>query len=124
MHRNLGCDESYDLRNRFLQVLNDTFDDSESTGNYFMPTADSVIDLALLDKQLDRVSQFQLVGVAIKRMQNGMTHSEAIQNLKAVELLKDNRDKIVERLMRKDKSLKGTLEQNIVCGDWLNATDI
>ena len=62
-----------------------------------------------------------LVGVAIKRMQNGMTHSEAIQNLKAVELLKDNRDKIVERLMRKDKSLKGTLEQNIVCGDWLNA---
>tara|TARA_E500000318_G_scaffold110297_1_gene125331 strand:- start:90 stop:635 length:546 start_codon:yes stop_codon:yes gene_type:complete len=60
------CDESYDLRNRFLQVLNDTFDDSESTGNYFMPTADSVIDLALLDKQLDRVSQFQLVGVALK----------------------------------------------------------
>ena len=60
------CDESYDLRNRFLQVLNDTFDDSESTGSYFMPTADSVIDLALLDKELDRVAQFQLVGVAIK----------------------------------------------------------
>tara|TARA_E500000318_G_scaffold97762_1_gene98675 strand:- start:8683 stop:9228 length:546 start_codon:yes stop_codon:yes gene_type:complete len=60
------CDESYDLRNRFLQVLNDTFDDADSTGNYFMPTADSVIDLALLDKELDRVSQFQLVGVAIK----------------------------------------------------------
>ena len=63
------CDESYDLRNRFLQVLNDTFDDSESTGNYFMPTADSVIDLALLDKELDRVSQFQLVGVAIKNVE-------------------------------------------------------
>ena len=28
--------------------------------------ADSVIDLALLDKELDRVAQFQLVGVAIK----------------------------------------------------------
>ena len=39
-----------------------------STGNYFMPTADSVIDLALLDKELDRVSQFQLVGVAIKNV--------------------------------------------------------
>ena len=63
------CDESYDLRNRFLQVLNDTFDDAESTGNYFMPTADSVIDLALLDKELDRVSQFQLVGVAIKNVE-------------------------------------------------------
>tara|TARA_R110001599_G_scaffold271446_1_gene472476 strand:+ start:3061 stop:3606 length:546 start_codon:yes stop_codon:yes gene_type:complete len=60
------CDESYDLRNRFLEVLNNTFDDSDSTGNYFMPTADSVIDLALLDKQLDRISQFQLVGVALK----------------------------------------------------------
>jgi hypothetical protein len=34
-----------------------------------MPTADSVIDLALLDKELDRVSQFQLVGVAIKSVQ-------------------------------------------------------
>lgn len=62
------CDESYDLRNRFLQVLNDTFDDATSTGNYFMPTADSVIDLALLDKELDRVAQFQLVGVAIKNV--------------------------------------------------------
>jgi len=63
------CDESYDLRNRFLQVLNDTFDDADSTGNYFMPTADSVIDLALLDKDLDRVSQFQLIGVAIKSVE-------------------------------------------------------
>jgi len=58
------CDETYDLRNRFLQVINDTFDDADSTGNYFIPNANSVIDLALLDKQLDRVSQFQLVGVA------------------------------------------------------------
>ena len=43
-----------------------SFDDADSTGSYFMPTADSVIDLALLDKELDRVAQFQLVGVAIK----------------------------------------------------------
>lgn len=62
------CDESYDLRNRFLQVMNDTFNDADSTGSYFMPTADSVIDLALLDKELDRVAQFQLVGVAIKNV--------------------------------------------------------
>ncbi len=58
------CDENYDLRNRFLEVINDTFDDSDSTGNYFIPNQNSVIDIALLDKQLDRVSQFQLVGVA------------------------------------------------------------
>ncbi len=58
------CDESHDVRNRFLQVLNDTFDDADSTGNYFTPTTDSVIDLVLLNKELDRVSQYQLVGVA------------------------------------------------------------
>ena len=61
-----------------------------------------------------------LVGVAIKRMQNGMTHSEAIQNLKAVEILNDNRDRIVQRLMRGDESTRQVLEQNIQCGDWLN----
>ena len=48
--------------------MNDTFNDADSTGNYFMPTADSVIDLALLDKELDRVAQFQLVGVAIQNV--------------------------------------------------------
>jgi hypothetical protein len=60
------CDESYNLREKFLQVSSDTFDDADSTGNYFMPTADAVIDLVLLDKELERVSQIQLVGVAIK----------------------------------------------------------
>jgi hypothetical protein len=65
-----------------------------------------------------------LVGVAMKRMQNGMTHKEAIQNLKAVELMQDNRDTIVKRLMCDDESLKQTLEQNIIVGDWLNEISI
>jgi len=65
-----------------------------------------------------------LVGVAMKRMQNGMTHKEAIQNLKAVELMQDNRDTIVKRLMCDDESLKQTLEQNIIQGDWLNEINI
>lgn len=63
-----------------------------------------------------------LVGVAMKRMENGMTHSEAVQNLKAVEILKDNRDTIIERLMCNDESLRQTLEQNIYTGDWLDAS--
>ena len=63
-----------------------------------------------------------LVGVAMKRMENGMSHSEAIQNLKAVEILKDNRNTIVERLMCNDESLRQTLEQNIYTGDWLDAS--
>jgi hypothetical protein len=60
----------------------------------------------------------------MKRMQNGMTHKEAIQNLKAVELMQDNRDTIVKRLMCDDESLKQTLEQNIIVGDWLNEISI
>lgn len=62
-------DESYDLRNKFLQALDDTFDDADSTGNYFTPTADSVIDLVLLDKELNKTDQYQLVGCAVKDVQ-------------------------------------------------------
>jgi hypothetical protein len=63
-------DESHNLREKFLQVQADTFDDADSTGNYFMPTADAVIDLVLLDKQLERVAQYQLVGCSIRNVGN------------------------------------------------------
>ncbi len=62
------ADESYDLYNKFQQVINDTFNDEDSTGNYFAPKASSVIDLVQLDKQLERVSQYQLVGVSIRNI--------------------------------------------------------
>lgn len=61
-------DESHNLREKFLQVQNDTFDDTDSTGNYFMPTSDAVIDLVLLDKELNRVAQYQLVGCSIRNV--------------------------------------------------------
>jgi hypothetical protein len=60
------CDEQYNLREAFLRASRATFDDETSTGAYFAPKPDSVIDLVLLDKQLDRAKQYQLVGVAIK----------------------------------------------------------
>ena len=62
------ADESYSLYEKFQQVVNDTFNDADSTGNYFAPKASSVIDLVQLDKQLDRVSQYQLVGVSIRNL--------------------------------------------------------
>lgn len=61
-------DESHNLREKFLQVQADTFDDADSTGNYFMPTADAVIDLVLLDKEMNRVAQYQLVGCSIRNV--------------------------------------------------------
>lgn len=60
-----------------------------------------------------------LVGFALKRMECGMPHNEAVKNLKAVELMLDNRNAIITRLMCKDESLRKTLETNIVCSDSL-----
>jgi hypothetical protein len=60
-----------------------------------------------------------LVGFALKRMEYGMSHTEAVKNLKAVELMMDNRDAIIIRLMCKDESLRPMLETNIVRSDSL-----
>lgn len=63
-----------------------------------------------------------LLGVAVKRMQHMMTHKQSVKNLFAVELMSDNRNAIIERLMFKDSSLKQLLNKNIKCGDWLDET--
>ena len=56
------CDRGDTLRNLLLRWTRDTFDDSTSTGNYFMPKETSIVDLVQLDTQLERVAQFTLVG--------------------------------------------------------------
>ena len=61
-----------------------------------------------------------LVGFALKRMEYGMSHSESIKNLQAVELMEDNRNAIITRLMCGDESLRPILEKNIVQADSLN----
>ena len=63
---NFYADEAQSLRQKLLAVSRATFDDATSTGNYFIPGPDAVIDLAQLDKQLNVVSQYQLVGVSIR----------------------------------------------------------
>lgn len=63
------ADESYNLYNKFQQVINDTFNDADSTGNYFTPKASSVIDLVQLDKEMNRVGQYQLVGCSIRSLE-------------------------------------------------------
>lgn len=60
-----------------------------------------------------------LVGFALKRMEYGMSHEEAVKNLKAVELMKDNRDAIIARLMFNNLTLKPMLEKNIISCDSL-----
>ena len=56
------CDNNSAIRRLFEKWSHDTFDDEDSTGNYFMPRATSTVDLVQLNSQLDRVAQYQLVG--------------------------------------------------------------
>lgn len=65
---NFYADAAQQIREKFLAVVNDTFNDATSTGNYFTPTQTAVIDLLQLDKQLNKIAQYQLVGVSIREV--------------------------------------------------------
>lgn len=56
------CDQDLAIRRLFEKWSFDTFDDEDSTGNYFTPRATSTVDIVQLNTQLDRVAQYQLVG--------------------------------------------------------------
>jgi len=80
---NFYSDEAQQLRQKFLNVVKDTFDDSTSTGNYFAPSQTAVIDLVQLNKQLVKVAQYQLVGVSIRDvapLEYDITSTGEIQN--------------------------------------------
>jgi len=59
-------DAKNNLRQKFEDWTRDTFNDANSTGNYFTPTQSSTIDLIQLDTQMNKVAQYQLVGVSIR----------------------------------------------------------
>jgi len=61
-------DSKNNLRQKFEDWTRDTFNDANSTGNYFTPTQSSTIDLVQLDTQMNRVAQYQLVGVSIRNV--------------------------------------------------------
>jgi hypothetical protein len=80
---NFYADEAQKLREKFINVLNDTFNDANSTGNYFTPKQTAVIDLVQLNKQLNKVAQYQLVGVSIRNvaaLEYDITATGEIQN--------------------------------------------
>ena len=61
---NFYADAAQTIREKFLAVVNDTFNDATSTGNYFTPKQSAVIDLL----QLNKIAQYQLVGVSIREV--------------------------------------------------------
>lgn len=80
---NFYADEAQKLREKFLKVVDDTFNDATSTGNYFTPKQSAVIDLVQLDKQLNKVAQYQLVGISIRNvgeLRYDITSTGEVQN--------------------------------------------
>jgi hypothetical protein len=61
-------DARNNIRQKFEDWTRDTFNDTNSTGNYFTPTQSSTIDLIQLDTQMEKVAQYQLVGVSIREV--------------------------------------------------------
>lgn len=60
-----------------------------------------------------------LVGMVLKRMQAGLPHEQAIQNLKGVDIMHDNVEACKRRLLCKREDLRHIVEKNIVCADAL-----
>ena len=61
-------DAKNNIRQKFEDWTRDTFNDTNSTGNYFTPTQSSVIDLVQLDTKMEKVAQYQLIGVSIREV--------------------------------------------------------
>ena len=60
------ADAQSKIRQKFETWSQDIFNDATSTGNYFAPNQTAVIDLVQLDNQMNRVAQYQLVGVSVR----------------------------------------------------------
>lgn len=60
------CDATSSLRNKFLQETRRVFDGATSTGDYNIAGRSSTITLLQLDKALNPVSTFRLVGASIR----------------------------------------------------------
>ena len=72
------ADAQSKIRSKFEEWSMATFDDASSTGNYNVPKASSTIDLLQLDANLDKLAQYQLVGVSPRSVgEMGYTMAEA-----------------------------------------------
>jgi len=60
------ADAQSKIRQKFETWSQDIFNDGTSTGNYFAPKQTAVIDLVQLDNQMNKVAQYQLVGVSVR----------------------------------------------------------
>lgn len=62
------CDAASALRNKFLAESRRVFDESVSTGDYNIAGPGSTMTLVQLNKQLEPISDFKLIGVNIREV--------------------------------------------------------
>jgi hypothetical protein len=62
------CDAASALRNKFLAESRRVFDESVSTGDYNIAGRGSIITLMQLDKQMEPVTKFTLLGASIREV--------------------------------------------------------
>lgn len=65
-----NLDANSSLRTKLEQASRTLFDDATSTGSYGTPGTESYILLAQLDKQLNPISRYKLVGSSIRNISN------------------------------------------------------
>ena len=61
-------DADSNLRNYFEQASRSLFDDQTSTGEYGTPDDDFFLQLAQLDKELEPVAEYKLVGASLRNV--------------------------------------------------------
>lgn len=62
------CDAASNLHHMFLKESARTFNDGSSTGAYDIASTTSIIQLSQLDKQLNQIRDFQLIGASIRKV--------------------------------------------------------
>lgn len=62
------CDGQLDLRNKLEEASRAVFDNETSTGQYGMPGEGDVITLQVIDKQLNGIETYDLIGASIREV--------------------------------------------------------
>jgi hypothetical protein len=60
------CDAESNLHQRFEKETRRLFDDATSTGDYKMPSDRSIINLMQIDKQLNPIINYKLIGASVR----------------------------------------------------------
>ncbi len=78
-------DANSELRNYFEAASRSLFDDTNSTGEYGTPDDDFFIQLAQLDKDLEPIAEYKLVGASLRTIEN-ISYSMAAGTGETVEI--------------------------------------